>query len=42
VNPERGYVDTLEERARRVRSRYEFKERPFRKPAAPAQLRLVI
>jgi len=45
VNPERSYVDALEERARRVRSRYEFKERPFRKPpepAQPSQLRLSI
>jgi DNA repair photolyase len=45
VNPERAYVDALEERARRVRSRYEFKERPFRKPpepALPSQLRLSI
>src|SRR6267143_1300788 len=30
VNPERGYVNALEERARRVRSRYHFQERPFR------------
>jgi DNA repair photolyase len=44
VNPARGYTEALEERARRVRSRYEFKERPFRKPepAAPSQLRLAI
>lgn len=45
VNPERAYVDALEERARRVRSRYEFKERPFRKappPPKPSQLRLAI
>ena len=45
VNPEHSYVDALEERARRVRSRYEFKERPFRKapePAQPSQLRLSI
>jgi DNA repair photolyase len=44
VNPARGYTDALEERARRVRSRYEFKERPFRKPepTMPSQLRLAI
>jgi len=44
VNPGRGYTQILEERARRVRSRYEFKERPFRKrePSVPSQLRLVI
>ncbi len=44
VNPERGYTDMLEERARRVRSRYAFRERPFRKPqpATPSQLRLAI
>ncbi len=42
VNPARGYKDALEERARRVRSRYQFQERPFRKPAAPSQLRLAI
>jgi DNA repair photolyase len=44
VNPERGYTDTLEERARRVRSRYRFHERPFRKPEppTPSQLRLAI
>jgi DNA repair photolyase len=44
VNPARGYTEALEERARRVRSRYEFKERPFRRPepAAPSQLRLAI
>ncbi len=44
VNPERGYADALEERARRVRSRYFFRERPFRKPepATPSQLRLAI
>ena len=45
VNPERNYVDAIEERARRVRSRYEFTERPFRKPpepAMPSQLRLSI
>jgi hypothetical protein len=45
VNPARNYVDALEERARRVRSRYEFKERPFRRPpepAVPSQLRLSI
>jgi DNA repair photolyase len=44
VNPERGYVNAIEERARRVRARYRFQERPFRKPepAAPAQLRLTI
>lgn len=44
VNPERGYVDALEERARRVRSRYSFEERAFRKPAdpVPSQLRLAI
>ena len=42
VNPERSYTDALEERARRVRSRYRFQERPFRRsePAAPSQLRL--
>jgi DNA repair photolyase len=44
VNPERAYTEALEERARRVRARYEFKERPFRRPApaAPSQLRLAI
>jgi DNA repair photolyase len=45
VNPERSYVDVVEERACRVRSRYEFKERPFRRPPepeAPSQLRLAI
>lgn len=44
VNPARGYTDMLEERARRVRSRYLFQERPFRKPepATPSQLRLTI
>jgi DNA repair photolyase len=45
VNPERGYVDALEERARRVRARYHFQERPFRTPAVPvppSQLRLAI
>ena len=44
VNPGRGYTQILEERARRVRSRYEFKERPFRRrePKVPSQLRLVI
>src|SRR5258705_1772636 len=44
VNPARSYTDALEERARRVRSRYNFKERPFRKPepVAPSQLRLAI
>jgi len=44
VNPDRGYTNSLEDRARRVRARYEFKERPFRKPepAAPSQLRLAI
>jgi len=45
VNPERRYTDAIEDRARRVRSRYEFKERPFRKPpepAVPSQLRLSI
>ena len=44
INPERGYTDALEERARRVRARYEFEERPFRKPepGAPSQLRLAI
>jgi len=44
VNPDRGYTNSLEERARRVRARYEFKDRPFRKPesAAPSQLRLSI
>lgn len=44
VNPERGYVDALEARARRMRSRYEFLERPFRRPRepAPSQLRLAI
>ena len=44
VNPERGYADALEERARRVRSRYLFPERPFRKrePTTPSQLRLAI
>lgn len=44
VNPEHGYTEALEERARRVRSRYDFQERPFRKPepAGPTQLRLVI
>ncbi len=44
VNPARGYKDALKERARRVRSRYQFQERPFRKPepAAPSQLRLAI
>jgi len=44
VNPERSYTDMLEERARRVRARYEFQERPFRRsaPRAPSQLRLAI
>ena len=45
INPERSYTQMLEDRARRVRSRYRFEERPFRKsaePAAPSQLRLVI
>jgi DNA repair photolyase len=44
VNPERVYTDTIDERARRVRSRHEFIERPFRKPepSVPAQLRLTI
>ena len=44
VNPERKYVEAIEERARLVRARYAFKERPFRKPAPaqPSQLRLVI
>jgi DNA repair photolyase len=45
VNPERSYMDAIEERARRVRSRYAFNERPFRKPpepAMPSQLRLSI
>ena len=44
VNPERGYTDMLEARARRVRARYRFNERPFRKtePATPSQLRLAI
>jgi DNA repair photolyase len=45
VNPERAYTDALEERARRVRSRYKFQDRPFRKPAepaAPSQMRLAI
>jgi DNA repair photolyase len=44
VNPARGYTDALEERARRVRARYEFIERPFRKPepAMPSQLRLAL
>ena len=44
VNPERGYTEMLEERARRVRSRYFFRERPFRKsePTTPSQLRLAI
>ena len=44
INPERGYTDMLEERARRVRSRYRFHERPFRKPepSTPSQLRLAI
>jgi len=44
VNPERGYTEMLEERARRVRSRYFFRERPFRRsePTAPSQLRLAI
>jgi DNA repair photolyase len=44
INPEREYADSLEERARRVRARYLFKERPFRRPepAAPSQLRLAI
>ena len=44
VNPARSYTDALEERARRVRSRYKFQERPFRKPepVAPSQLRLAI
>jgi len=41
VNPARGYTDALEERARRVRARYRFAERPFRKPE-PSQLRLAI
>ncbi len=42
VNPERAYVDALEERARGVRSRYRFQERPFRTAPDPAQLRLAI
>ena len=44
INPERSYVDALEERARRVRSRYRFVERPYRQPepVQPAQLRLTI
>ena len=45
ANPEHAYVDALEARARRVRSRYRFVERPFRRPPAPAepsQLRLAI
>ena len=44
VNPERGYTEMLEERARRVRSRYFFRERPFRRsePTTPSQLRLAI
>jgi DNA repair photolyase len=44
VNPARGYIDALEERARRVRARYQFQERPFRKPepAMPSQLRLAL
>jgi len=44
VNPERGYTEMLEERARRVRSRYFFRERPFRtsEPTTPSQLRLAI
>ncbi|HET9808383.1 MAG TPA: hypothetical protein VFQ66_01720, partial [Candidatus Limnocylindria bacterium] len=45
VNPERNYVEALEERARRVRARDEFKERPFRRqpePTQPSQLRLSI
>src|SRR5437867_2505213 len=45
VNPERTYTDALEERARRVRSRYLFQERPFRRPpepGRPSQLRLTI
>jgi DNA repair photolyase len=44
VNPERAYTDGLEERVRRVRSRYAFAERPFRTPAKSeaAQLRLAI
>jgi DNA repair photolyase len=42
VNPERAYVDVIEERARRVRSRYQFEERRFRRPAEPSQLRLAI
>jgi DNA repair photolyase len=43
-NPERTYVDALEERARRVRARYGFVDRPFRRPApaGPSQLRLTI
>lgn len=44
VNPERRYVEAIEQRAARVRSRYDFKERPFRRPepAVPSQLRLTI
>ncbi|HKY52500.1 MAG TPA: radical SAM protein [Candidatus Limnocylindria bacterium] len=43
VNPERAYTSVLEERARRVRSRYRFVERPYRsEPARPAQLKLAI
>ncbi len=45
ANPERAYADSLEVRARRVRSRYEFVERPFRRPPEPekpSQLRLAI
>jgi len=44
VNAERSYVDAIEERARRVRARYRFEERPFRQPppAEPSQMRLAI
>ena len=43
VNPTHAYTEALEQRAQRVRSRYEFIERPFRRPepAAPSQLRLL-
>jgi DNA repair photolyase len=44
VNPTQRYTDALEERASRVRERYVFKERPFRRPEPQptAQLRLAI
>jgi len=46
VHPRRDYEHELEERVRRVRARYEFRERPSRPPRPPApatvQLQLAI